>query len=237
MQIPMHQSCLVAVLAGLSLLMSGCNTAPKKDPEYAPVKAVEIPPRPMGNGSIYQMGYETSWFEDLRARRVGDILIVNLVEETDGEISNTTEVKKSNTTSITNPTILGSPLNFKRPGVIGGSGNLDLGTSLASSTNFKGEGDAEQNNSLNGSLSVMVTDVLPNGYLKVRGEKRIGLNGGNEYVKVSGIVRPTDIDTNNSVSSTKIADATIVYVGDGQVANANIMGWLAKFFISALVPF
>ena len=83
----------------------------------------------------------------------------------------------------------------------------------------------------------MVTEVLPNGYLKVRGEKRISMTGGNEYIRVAGIVRPEDIDTSNRIDSTRIADATLVYVGDGQVAKAANMGWLAKFFISALFPF
>ncbi len=82
-----------------------------------------------------------------------------------------------------------------------------------------------------------VVELLANGYLVVRGEKRIGINQGNEYVKVSGIVRPADIDSTNTVLSTKMADPTFVYVGDGAVADSNAMGWLAKFFVSALFPF
>ena len=69
------------------------------------------------------------------------------------------------------------------------------------------------------------------------GEKRIGINNGNEYVKLSGIIRPADIDSTNTVESTKIGDATIQYVGDGDVANSSKLGWLAKFFISAILPF
>ena len=119
----------------------------------------------------------------------------------------------------------------------GGNSGSTLGFDLQSSTDFSGEGDNEQSNALRGSVTVTVIEVLANGYLRVRGEKRIGTNGGNEYVKLSGIVRPEDVDTNNTVASTKVADATLVYVGDGQVADANVMGWLARFFISALVPF
>ena len=84
---------------------------------------------------------------------------------------------------------------------------------------------------------VTVIEVLPNGYLMVRGEKRIGINQGNEYIKLSGIVRPADIDSTNTVLSTKMADPTIVYVGEGAIADANKIGWLARFFISALFPF
>jgi len=113
----------------------------------------------------------------------------------------------------------------------------NLGFSLESEHDFSGEGDSEQNNELTGNITVTVIEVLPNGYLVVRGEKRIGINQGNEYVKVSGIVRPADIDATNTVLSTRLADPTIVYVGDGAVADSNVMGWLGRFFISALMPF
>ena len=102
---------------------------------------------------------------------------------------------------------------------------------------FAGSGDSKQSNELTGDITVTVIEVLPNGYLMVRGEKRIGINQGNEYIRVSGIVRPTDIDSTNTVLSTKIADPTLVYVGDGAVADSNAIGWLAKFFVSALFPF
>jgi flagellar L-ring protein precursor FlgH len=108
---------------------------------------------------------------------------------------------------------------------------------MESANEFKGNGDSAQSNLLEGDITVTVIDVLPNGYLMVRGEKRIGINQGNEYIKVSGIVRPADIDSNNTVLSTRLADPTLVYVGDGPIASANVMGWLAKFFISALMPF
>ncbi len=212
-----------------TILLAGCNTAPKRDPDYAAVEPPAMPPQPIGNGAIYQAGYDKRWFEDLRARRVGDMVTVNLVEQTDATISNSTEVTKSSSIDVTNPTLFGRTPSF--------GSDLNLGFALNSSADFSGEGDNEQSNQLRGSVTVMVTEVLPNGYLRVRGEKRIGTNGGNEYVRLAGIVRPEDIDTRNSVASTKVADATLVYVGDGQVANANFMGWLAKFFISALVPF
>lgn len=209
-------------------LLAGCNSAPKRDPEFAAVPPMSFPPVPQGNGSIYQAGFERAWFENIRARRVGDILVVNLVEETEASHENSGSVNKSNNTSITNPTIFGKAL---------GLGSFNLGSSLASDSSFAGDGDNEQKNELSGSITVMVTEVLPNGYMRVRGEKRIGMNGGNEYVRVSGIVRPEDIDTRNTIESTRIADATLIYVGDGQVAKASTMGWLAKFFISAIMPF
>jgi len=223
---------LSIVLMVSLLLLSGCNTAPKRDPEYAPVRPTVPPTPPSGNGAIFQPGYSMLWAENLVARRVGDILTVRLSENTNATKSAKTDTSKSNTNTVGNPTLLGMQPSF---GLFGGQGDLSFGTS--SDHAFDGEGSSEQNNRLTGDITVTVTEVLPNGYLVIRGEKRIGINQGNEYIKLSGIVRPYDISADNRVESTKIADPTIVYVGDGPVADSNAMGWLAKFFISAIMPF
>jgi flagellar L-ring protein precursor FlgH len=115
--------------------------------------------------------------------------------------------------------------------------NNTLETDLSASNDYSGKADSKQSNSLNGSITVTVADVLPNGNLVIRGEKRLNLNQGNEYIKISGMVRPVDIATDNSVLSTKIADATIVYSGDGANADSNKVGWLGRFFMSAAFPF
>ena len=218
----------------LLLLLMGCESAPKRDPNFSAVPPVSIPPTPQGNGSIYQAGFERAWFENIRARRVGDILLVNLVEDTEAKHTNSGKVDKSNSTSITNPTLFGRALSFDLPFL---NGSSTLGQSLESDASFSGDADNTQNNEFNGSISVTVTEVLANGYLRVRGEKRIGMTGGNEYIRVAGIVRPEDIDDRNTIDSTRVADATLVYVGDGQVTSASKMGWLARFFISAVMPF
>lgn len=219
---------LTAVLL-LALLMLGCQSQLTRDPDYAPVHPPMPAPAPEGNGAIFQAGYAQSWFESNTARRVGDMLTVRLVEQTDGSASNASSVSKSNSNSVTNPTLFGKQPSF------GGGANLGFG--LDSSHSFAGAGDQAQSNELSGSITVMVTEVLPNGYLRVRGEKRISMNSGNDYVRLSGIVRPSDIDNTNSIRSTQVADATLIYKGDGQVADASIMGWMSKFFISSWMPF
>jgi len=218
----------------LIILLPGCammdNMAkPRHDLEYAPAKQLSYQVPQNNNGSIYQAGYEVRLFEDIRARRIGDILTINLVEKTDATKESDTDIKKDNTSNISVPTILGvlDP-SFKA---------LNLNSALSSSNAFTGESESTQKNSLSGSITVSVIDVLPNGYLKIRGEKRVRLNQGNEYIRVAGIIRPTDINPDNSVESTKIADATIMYTGEGALADANKIGWIARFFISAVFPF
>lgn len=222
------------------VFLVGCQSAPVRDPEFAAVRPPLHSHKNMFSGSIYQAGYDVRLFEDIKARRVGDILTVQLVESTDASKSAATKATKDSTTTVTNPTILGTSPQFGLPGFVPlqNTDNLSLQTNLSAEREFDGSGESSQKNALSGNITVTVVEVLPNGNLIVRGEKRVTLNNGNEYIRLSGIVRPVDIGQNNSVASTKIADATIVYTGDGgPVSGANIAGFLAKFFISALFPF
>ena len=232
------------VYGGLILLiflivLTACQSAPKRDPEFASIRPPLPPQQDMSNGSIYQAGFDVRLYEDIKARRVGDILTVHLQENTDASKSTSTTADRESTTTVTNPTILGASPEFSVPGFVPltSTRNLNLETNLSSSSEFEGSGASSQKNQLTGDITVTVVEVLPNGNLIVRGEKRLTINNGNEYMRLSGIVRPIDIQTDNSVMSTQIADATIMYTGDGQVADVNIMGWLARFFISAVTPF
>ena len=218
---------LVTILPGCAMMDN--MSKPRHDPEYVPAKVSSYQVPQNNNGSIYQAGYEVRLFEDIRARNIGDILTINLVEKTNAKKQADTDIKKDNSTSVSAPTILGmvDPSKF----------GLNLNSGLTSASDFAGGSESTQNNSLSGSITVSVVDVLPNGYLKIRGEKRVRLNQGNEYIRLSGIIRPTDINPDNSVESTKIADATIMYTGEGALADANKIGWLARFFISAVFPF
>jgi len=218
---------LVFILPGCAMMDNMAK--PRHDVEYAPANPISYQVPQSQNGSIYQAGYEVSLFEDIRARRIGDILVINLVEKTDAKKEADTDIKKDSSTNIAAPTVLG----MLDPSLKG----LNLNSSLNSTNDFAGETESTQKNSLSGSITVSVIDVLPNGYLRIRGEKRVRLNQGNEYIRVSGLIRPTDINPDNSVESTKIADATIMYTGEGALADANKIGWLARFFISAVFPF
>ncbi|MDH5183551.1 MAG: flagellar basal body L-ring protein FlgH, partial [Gammaproteobacteria bacterium] len=95
---------------------------------------------------------------------------------------------------------------------------------------FDGSGSSAQSNSLQGTISVSVMEVLANGYLVVRGEKILSLNQGDEFIRVSGIIRPEDVSPDNTVQSTKVANVQIIYGGTGALADANRDGWMSKFF-------
>jgi flagellar L-ring protein precursor FlgH len=222
------------------LLITACTSTPvKRDPDYAAVRPVATEKPERNDGAIFDARIHTSLYEDYRARRVGDILTVNLQETTTAEKESETIISKSNSNSITNPTILGATPEFNLPGFLplSSTTNNNLGTSISSSSDFSGTGDSDQSNTLTGSISVSVVEVLSNGNLVVRGEKVMSLNQGNEYIRIAGIISPRDILSDNSIPSTRIADAQISYTGDGATNDANVMGWLSRFFVSALMPF
>ena len=229
----------VVLLCVCVMSLAACQSLPERDPAYAAVRPVALPPVNAGNGSIYQAGHDIRLFEDSRARRVGDLLTINLVETTSASKQSATELSKSSDTSVANPTILGTTPQFNTPGILplASNQNNNLGFGLSSSNEFSGDSSSSQSNSLTGSITVTVAEVLPNGYMVVRGEKVTSLNQGHEYVRISGIVRPADIRPDNTVPSTQIADAQITYTGSGSTADTNKIGWLARFFISSLFPF
>lgn len=224
---------IMLYLFGLSslLLLAGCESLipPKPgDAAFAPVIPVDHPrPKPK-NGSLYNPDYAMNLFETNRARRPGDILTILLVEKTDAAKKATTTQTKDNTVAISNPTILGKPVNF-------GNGR-NFAFDINGSREFQGQGESKQNNKLEGSISVTVSKVLSNGNMVVQGEKWITLNRGNEYIRLTGIVRPADISPENTIRSDRIANARIAYSGTGQVADSNVMGWFTRFFWSVLFP-
>lgn len=213
----------------LPLFAVACTPLPTRDPAFAPVEPADLRAPAQNSGSIYQANYDIRLFEDHTAKRVGDVLTIRLIERTQAKKLSDMEARKNTSVKVKAPMIMG----MEAAEFLG----HDVETELMSASQFTGEGEANQSNSLTGDLSVTVVEVLPNGNLRVRGEKRVALNQGSEYVRLSGIVRPVDIDVANTVLSSKVADATIMYTGDGAVADASKMGWLARFFLSPWFPF
>ncbi len=211
------------------LVLSACATPKRGDIEYAPVKPVAQTGPIQHNDSIYQTG--STWFllEDIKPRRVGDMLTVTLQEKTDAKKQADTETKKETDNEITALNFLGAPVTYQDRQI--------LDTKLKSQYDFKGEADSQQSNSLTGSVTVTVVEVLDNGNLVVQGEKWVTINQGDEFIRLRGIVRPSDISPDNTISSERVANAQIQYSGEGTIANANEQGWLAKFFNSPWMPF
>lgn len=235
-----HRLFAMLSLALLSLLAAGCSTAPAKlaAEGFETVRPPYVSPPPPQQGAIFQAGYGISLYEDMRARRVGDVITIVLTERTNASKQASTSTSKDTSIEVENPTLFGRELRFDLPRPFNSSKqNATLATSVDSSNAFDGEGDSAQSNSLTGNITVTVAEVLPNGNLIVQGQKRVTINQGDEVVRFSGIVRPQDISPDNTVVSTKVANARIAYVGEGMLADANSQGWLGRFFNSKWWPF
>lgn len=208
-------------------LLSGCSTLPEKDrADYAPVLPRSYDEERAASGSIYQDGSARLLFEDVKAHNVGDLITIVLTESTNASKSATTNTKKESSVSADVPTVFGTM-----------NGKQIFNNEIGMNRDFAGSGDSSQSNSLNGTVTVTVAEVYPNGNLLVRGQKRVWLNQGEEYVQVRGIVRPVDIRFDNTVLSTRVADARITYSGRGAVADSSAPGWLSRFFQSPIWPF
>lgn len=215
------------VLAG-SFVLGACVSAPHVD-DFSATWPEEPASSVASNGAIYQYGHDIALFENSTARRVGDTVTIRLVERTNASKSSSTTTSKSTNVNLPGPTIAGRPVTV--------NGTEVLNMSLANETGFDGQGDSSQSNQLEGDITVTVARKLPNGNLLVRGQKWIQINQGREYVRIQGIVRPIDIQPDNSIQSSKVADATISYGGQGALADANTKGWLARFFDAPWAPF
>lgn len=219
----------------VTMLTVGCAVNPPHDQvAFAPTMPVQPVPVEQRQGAIYHETIGVSLFEDSRARRIGDVLTIVLVEKTSATKKAAASTKKDTDFTMDNATLLGKSVGFNMPGRVGM--DLGLGANLNAKRKFEGEGDSSQSNALNGQVSVTVAQVMSNGYLFVKGEKKLTINHGDEYVQFSGIVRPSDILADNTVLSTLVADAKITYTGEGDVSDATHMGSLARFF-NSLWPF
>lgn len=211
--------------AGLGLIavafLAACSSPPKhrvvSEPEPMTYpERVEL----VANGSIFQpqRGY-APLFEDRRPRMTGDIITILLEEQVSASKSSQTSASRSSNVSADLANL---------PDVL--DRLAELGFNVGSDSSFLGQGAASANNRFQGTITVSVLEILPNGNLRVRGEKHIAINQGAEYIRFSGVINPRAITAQNTVLSTQVADARIEYIGDGYVHGAQRMGWMQRFF-------
>ena len=216
-------------LAALLTVLTAAPVAAKKqkdepDPAFAATPAPAVAARPT-NGAIFQLdnGY-AALTSGNRASMVGDLLTIALVERTLAVKSATQTTDRKGNIGLTPPTT--GPLSLFSPSDV----------AMGAGSTFGGKGQATQSNTLQGEITVTVAAIYPNGTMLVRGEKRVTLNRGDEYIRLSGLVRQADISADNRIASTRVADARISYSGKGEVARASKQGWLQSFF-SKISPF
>lgn len=213
------------------LLLAACTTVPPTNVHQPMTARPQHRPEALAaslasTGSIYQAGASRTLFEDRRARYVGDTITVTITENTSAATKSNTAVSKTGSISAAAGPIIGLPgKSFQGMELKGSSSNV-----------ANGKGDAAANNVFTGTIAVTVIEVLPNGNLLVSGEKQVAIGHGQEYIRLSGVVNPYFINAANTVASSQIADARIEYKESGTISEAQVMGWLARFFLTFL-PF
>lgn len=218
-----------SVLIPLAALLLGACAAPSQPPVRPgpsddPPPTVQSVQRKGQSGGVFAQDSSWSLTSDSRAFRTGDVVTVMLEETTQASKKADTSFDKSGNVAI-KPIV----------GFGGKSLKTDLGTGVQ--RDFAGTSSSTQQNTLQGAITVIVQEVLPNGLLRVTGEKSLYLNQGEEFVRLRGYVRSADIDADNRVSSQRIANARIAYSGSGSLADANSPGWLTRFFVGPWMPF
>lgn len=215
-------------------LLAGCASEPPTRIQHPmtakPVSRVVVAP---ADGAIYHAGInERPLFEDRRARNVGDILTINIVEKTTGNRKTSAGTTSANSVNAATPSVSVGPLSkllLKAFSITSSNSNKSSNT---------GTGAASED--MTGVISVTVIEVMANGNMLVSGEKQVALNASDEFIRFSGVVNPLDISNLNVVQSTRVADAHIEYKNAGamnELANdAQTLGFLGRFFLSVL-PF
>ena len=208
----------------VSLACASIAQAQDVEAQYEPAMPLPAAP-PANNGGIFQPsnGY-TGLYEGTRAHRVGDLVTILLIERTVTSKSVQSETDRSGSVALFPP--LTGPFAFLSPSDLKASGR----------GSFNGEGSAGQSSSLATSLAVTIVDVRPNGTALVQGEKRMLLSQGDEWVRFRGIIRLADVDAENTVLSSRVADAYVEYSGKGSLQRSSRPGWLTRFF-SIISPF
>lgn len=219
--------CIISTLTGCDALNP---PFPGTHPEYAPTYPTSPDPKQIRhvNGAIYDAETALPLFETPRARHVGDIITVILLEKTDAQKKASTRGQKNDTLKMTNKTFFGRPISM--------FGGYSFDFDMDSRRQFDGTGQEIQNNKLFGSISLTVSKVLSNGNMMVQGEKWYKINQGDEYIRLSGIIRPQDIKPDNTIVSDRIANARIAYGGVGELNNMNAQGWFSRFIWGPIYP-
>jgi flagellar L-ring protein precursor FlgH len=182
-------------------------------------------PPEVRDGSVWH-GQLTSLFSDQRARYVGDILTVKITEISQASESATTDTKRKSQTVGQINNLLGIETHPNGP-----FKNMpNLINANTPNNDFSGSGATTRTGSLSATITVRVMEVLPNGNLAVEGKREIYVNNEKKEILLQGIVRPRDIAFDNSVLSTQVADAKVMYTGIGVVAEKQRPGWGQRLF-------
>ena len=175
-------------------------------------------------------------FGDDKAAKVGDIITVTIDENATSTQSATTNTSKDSSLDMQTPNVLGLPSSLGIQNFLNMGTQFDPTVNATIANSMQGTGTVTRNGTLSATISALITDIVPSGNLKIEGRRSVTINNEEQIMVLRGIVRPQDINFDNTIPSTLIADASISYTGEGVVADEQRKGWLAKV-LSKVWPF
>ncbi len=220
---------IMVLLTTVLVLGVGCASDPHRVDSRRPVPpptrpAADYRPQPPAFGSLFTEA-GSDMFTDLRARRVGDIIIVEIVENASAKKKNDTKAERTNEWKAGVPYFFGLAGGLRRES---GSKNTDPLIQADFTSKHDAKSELKREDTMTASIGCTVVEVLPNGNLVIRGSREIEVNGETQYIVLEGVVRPVDVASDNTVKSTQIADAKIYYTGRGVLTDKQKPGWLAR---------
>ena len=228
----MNRQLVKMALLALSLgaMLSGCNASsnqPTPMPTLTPVQKYTEPEEKYGNpGSLFSQANSTLLFEDSRARRVGDIVLIKIVENTKAKHKADTSAEKETGLTLGVGAFMGqSEIGI---GKYKGSIGTNPMVSAKSISDHTATGETKRENYVTTTIGARVINVLPNNILQVAGAREIRVNDETEYMVITGLVRTSDVLSDNSVLSTQLAESNISYYGKGVLADKQKPGWLTR---------
>ena len=232
---------LKIVFIFLVCLLTACSTPHKAvDSRSTVIPKNLYPKKPVHKaqeGSLWPGNTRGNFlFGDDKAAMVGDIITVTVNESATSTQSATTDTSKDTTMDMQTTNVLGLPSNLGIQNFLNMGTQFDPTVGATVANSMQGSGTVTRNGSLNATISAIITEILPSGNLKIEGRRSVTVNNEEQIMVLRGVVRPQDINFDNTIPSTLIADASISYTGEGVVADEQRKGWLAKI-LSKVWPF
>lgn len=215
-------------LCALALALAGCTAAEQKptiiQPVTQPMAYREPAPTYSNPGSIFSESDALLLFDDHRAKRVGDIVMVNVVESASAANEATTDTNRDSNSEYGVSALFGRSSIPLVDGKVGSTPILGTNTKKE----FSADGSTTRNNRVTATVAARVVNVLPDGLLRIEGARETKVNNETQFLVVAGLIRSRDVAADNSVLSTQMADAHISYYGEGVIADKQKPGWLTR---------
>ena len=228
----------VVACAGLILLVACAKTPHALDTTAAVHEKISNkPPAKMAEGSLWPGDNPRNiLFTDAKAKEVGDIVTVVIEEDATSTQSATTDTSKETDIDFQTNTVLGIPTDLGIDNFLGFGDPFNPSVNASTSRSNQGAGTTSRLGRLSGTVTVIVTNVYPNGNLSIAGSRTVAINNEKQIMNLQGTIRPMDINFDNTISSRFIANAAITYTGNGIVADEQRAGWLTRI-LSKVWPF